>query len=51
MNKTVEVELDKLDIKEFRNFLFDLSEQQLTAFIPVLEGDIELLDFKSGNDG
>ena len=44
-NQTVEIDVELIHIGEVRNELWSLSEEQLTAFLPFMDGDMSLLDF------
>jgi hypothetical protein len=43
--QTVEVNLDQIDVGENLSEILSLSEEQLTAFLLIMKGDLSLLDF------
>jgi hypothetical protein len=44
-NQTVEIDIEPIHTSEVREALWSLSEEQLTAFLSFMDGDMSLLDF------
>ncbi|MFC2116535.1 hypothetical protein ACFLTU_08660 [Bacteroidota bacterium] len=45
LNKEVEIDLHTISIKEHIEVIFQFSENQLMSLMPMLEGDVDLLDY------
>lgn len=50
LNQEVEIDIEKIKIEDCKNQLFGMTEETLTGLMLMLDGDLELLDYRDENE-